>query len=191
MDEPLTQLLAQRAQSGDLARFEELCQRTLPALHAWVSMRLGAALCGRVDPDDIVNESWVRALQRFESYDSARSAFRTWLFGFAKNVLRERLRELAGQVAPPTSMQSQLPDEVTSLTRQLARRDAVATFLARVEALGAEERELVALFGLEGLAAEDVALRLGISADAAQKRWQRLRAALAEREFPREILSGA
>lgn len=188
-DDSLTQLLARKASTGQLARFDALCEHTLPALQAWVALRLKRGLRDKLDVDEIVDECWLRAVQRFDSYDSAVAHFRVWMFGFAKNILRERLRELSQGALVRSSIMSAAIDDATSLTRRVARRDAVARFLERVEELGEEERELVELFGLEGLSAAEVGLRLGIKADAAQKRWQRLREELVERKFPRELLS--
>ncbi len=195
-DDPLTALLARRAQRGELDSFNELCERVLPALYGWAHLRVGRELRRSVEPEDLVHEVWARALAAFGSYDASRP-FRAWLFGFARNVLLEALREARKRAAtgedPSVARRAleQAPDEVTSFTRRLARDEALAHFLERVRALGEDEQTLVRLCGLEGASSHDAALALGISEDAARKRWQRLRADLARRELPHALLDEA
>ena len=62
-------------------------------------------------------------------------------------------------------------------------------FLARVRELGEDEQSLTILCGLEGLGCDQAAKRLGISQEAAVKRWQRLRCDLATLAPTRELLS--
>jgi DNA-directed RNA polymerase specialized sigma24 family protein len=73
---------------------------------------------------------------------------------------------------------------VTSATRRIARNDALTKFLLRVQALDEDDRALLVHCGLEGLTAGEAAERLGISRDAAAKRWQRLKAQLVEQRAP-------
>ena len=64
-------------------------------------------------------------------------------------------------------------------------------FLERVQALGEDELALLNACGLEGLNSVEAGLRLGISADAAKKRWQRLRGEIVSRDLPRGLLGDA
>jgi RNA polymerase sigma-70 factor (ECF subfamily) len=183
--------------TGELARralrqpdgFGELYARLAPALYAWASLRLPRTLRSFVSPDDIVQEVWCRTTERFDRFDPARGGFRSWLFGFAYRVLREALRgalRLQRCSAPDGSRVfrlDELPDEVTSLTRRVARADEVRLMLEQIdrEALDAADRELLLLRGLEGLPYDEVAAQLGITPAAARKRWERLRERLAGR----------
>jgi RNA polymerase sigma factor (sigma-70 family) len=194
-DEMLTALLALRAQSGDLSRFDELYERVAPALYGWAALRIRPDYHARLDPEEIVQETWFRALRRFEDFHSEQAIFRSWIFGIAKNVLLEGLRDLragempgAGTTTRILSLERQ-PDQVTSITRRVARADALQRFLERVRALGEEEQTLTILCGLEGLSCEQAAQRLGLTYEAAAKRWQRLRAEIVSRDLPRELLS--
>lgn len=192
-DEPLTALLARRAQRGELESFNALCERVLPALYGWAQLRVGRGLRRALEPEDLVHEVWARALARFEEYDPSRP-FRAWLFGIARNVLLETLRSAQksgdGGADPSVARRAleQTPDAVTSFTRRLARDEALAHFLARVRELGEDEQTLVRMCGLEGATIKEAALRLGIGEEAAKKRWQRLRAELVQRDLPGELL---
>ena len=191
----LTAWLAERARSGDLSRFEELYSRVAPALYGWSSLRIRPGLRGRIDPEEVVQETWLRALRSFDRYDPERGTFRAWIFGLAKNVLLEGLHAarqgtFPGEANPRSGLSrlENLPDTTTSPTRRLARDEGLQRFLERVRALGDEEQTLLILIGLEGLSCERAALRLGISHEATLKRWQRLKGELASRGVPHELL---
>lgn len=192
--EPVTTNLAERARVGDLSRFEELYARLAPTLLGWASLRIRKELHGRVDPEEIVQETWYRALQSLSEYDRGRAPFREWVFGHARNVLLEALRKVhrAGPSAPATPSSlfplEHHPDSVTSFTRRLARDEGLQRFLARILELGEEEQTLTILCGLEGLGCDQAAERLGISHEAALKRWQRLRAEIATRGLSRYLV---
>jgi RNA polymerase sigma-70 factor (ECF subfamily) len=188
-------LLAEYAETGAAERLEELYARLAPALYGWASLRIQDELQTRIDPEDIVQETWFRALRVLDRFDPARAAFRTWIFGLAKNVLLEALRavrriELAGMdTTTRVFALENVPDSVTSITRRVAREEALQRFLARVRELGEDEQTLTILCGLEGLGCDQAARRLGISHEAAVKRWQRLRSDLATLVPTRELLA--
>jgi RNA polymerase sigma-70 factor (ECF subfamily) len=179
--------LARRAHAGEAAPYAQLYARLAPALYAWASLRLPRTLRGFVSPEDIVQEVWCRTTERFATFDPTRGEFRSWLFGFAYRVLREALRSalrLQRERAPDGSRVfrlEDLPDDITSLTRRVARADDVRALLARIDELALEpdERELLLLRGLEGLPHEEIAAQLGIQPAAVRKRWERLRERLA------------
>jgi RNA polymerase sigma-70 factor (ECF subfamily) len=195
LDLTATQLLARDASSGDLSRFDELYERVAPALFGWAALQIAPTRRGRLEPDEIVQETWLRALRHLGEFDPELGHFRAWLFGFAKLVLLEALRDLsrAGtserNASERRSQLSQVPASITSVTRRVAREDGIARFLERVGALGEEERALTILRGLEGLSFEDVGLRLNLAPETVKKRWQRLRAELIARDLPRDLLA--
>jgi DNA-directed RNA polymerase specialized sigma24 family protein len=76
---------------------------------------------------------------------------------------------------------AEVPESVTSLTRRVAREEGLRRFLAEVEALPHEDRELLVICGLEGRPASEAAQQLDLTHEAARKRWLRLRERLAER----------
>jgi RNA polymerase sigma-70 factor (ECF subfamily) len=172
-----TQYLAGAASAGDMRHFEELFERVTPALSAWLTLR---APRRRAEPQDLLQEVWLRALQGFASYDPARS-FRGWILGIAKNVLLQSLARPAQNsldAGHSTSSGSAVPDQATSLGRRFSRNEALELFLARVERLEPDERALLIYCGLEQYSAPEAARRLGLGADATAKRWQTLRARL-------------
>jgi RNA polymerase sigma-70 factor (ECF subfamily) len=154
------------------------------------------ALRARLDAHDLLQEVWLRAWKRFDSYDSARSSFRAWILGIAKNVLYEVQRKIGAEpllAAPADPSQrllslESLQDSVTSISKRLARDDALARFLAEAERLDPTDHKVLVHCGLEDLTCAQAATLLGMSEDAVMKRWQRLRARLREGGWERILL---
>jgi RNA polymerase sigma-70 factor (ECF subfamily) len=174
------------AESHAATEFERLYASAVPALVAWTRLRIAGLPDGRIDVEDIVQETWVRALECFPRL-SNRSGFRHWVIGIAQNVLLEALRRdvrhwRGHRHRDQESHLSQCPDSVTSISRAAARDDGFARLLSLIFELPVEDRQLVLLHGLEERPLASVAERLEISEAAAGKRWQRLRAQL--RELP-------
>lgn len=165
------------------SEFEREYARTVPALVAWTRLRIARLPHGRIVVEDIVQETWLRALERF-ARSSDQSSFRYWVLGIAQNVLLEALRRDArdrgrrGERELPSL--EQCPDSVTSISRAAVRNDSFARLLAIILGLPDEDRQLVLLHGLEERPLVSIAKQLHISEAAAEKRWQRLRARLSE-----------
>ena len=185
-------LAAKRAPSSH--ELTELYQAGTPPLYSWVALNLRGHLGARVDAEDVVQETWCRALRGLREFQPGLGSFRAWLLGIARNVLLEQLRLLSRQPAGGGTTHHALladcPDSATSVTRDVARADSVRNFVEQVASMGDGERVLVLCCGLEGLSHDEAALRLGITPAAAAKRWQRLRKTLLERNLPRELLAG-
>lgn len=187
------------AQSGDGARFTELYERIAPALYTWAEVRIRPELRSFVDPQDIVQEVWVRAWKGFRGFDPASQSFRYWLFRVAKNVMLEVFRELrspdggvpGGDPSKRLLALREVPDSATAISQRLARDERLKLFAQWIASLGEDERMLVVHLGLEGMTQHEVAERLSLSRDAIAKRWQRLMARVAEQGTMRELFAEA
>lgn len=187
------------AQSGDGARFTELYERIAPALYTWAEVRIRPELRSFVDPQDIVQEVWVRAWKGFRGFDPASQSFRYWLFRVAKNVMLEVFRELrspdggvpGGDPSKRLLVLREVPDSATAISQRLARDERLKLFARWIESLQEDERMLVVHLGLEGMTQHEVAARLSLSRDAVAKRWQRLMARVAEQDAMRELFAEA
>lgn len=189
-----TAFLARRVQQGDLAGFEELYERTAPALYAWATLRTPAG----VDPGDLLGEVWLRAVERLRTHDGENHEFRAWIFGIAKNVLLQLLRARSndrtvsrsglGLGGATTNGIEDVPGAVTSISQRLAREDTIRRCLEYAQRLDATDRDLFVHCGIEGSSCAEAATRLGLGGAAAAKRWQRLRAELREKAWVRELL---
>ena len=162
------------------------CEALSPILYAWAHLRLRAFSNSGVAPEDIVQETWLRALATVSADEerlAAPAALKAWLIGIAQNVLFEELRR--GRQRPrnaggpssnaPSDWLAGQVDTVTSICTSLARHEAVGRVLEFAAGLEDLDRQLLIRCAFEDLTASDVARRLGIEPDTAIKRWQRLR----------------
>ena len=191
-----TQILVASAQNGDQQRLNELYARVANALYSWASLRIPPSARGRLAPEDVLQETWCRALRAFKTFDRERGAFRSWMFAIAQNVLLEALRDLGraerarGDSTRAIQLKGELPDDTTRFTQRIASDDGVRRFLERVESIGDAEKYMVIACGLEGASITEVATRLKLPVETVKKRWQRLRAELVARGLPDELFSG-
>ena len=164
--------------------FPEPYEEIAPTLYAWACLRIRPSLRGRIDPEDVLQEVWVRALAAERPRDVHDSTFRAWIFGVAKNVLLEALRKTErgrGEgVGSETrrALVSGVPDQATAVSRRVAGDEALRLFVERARALPDEDRMILLHHGFEGLSHGTVATRLGLPRDTVAKRWQRLRTRL-------------
>jgi RNA polymerase sigma-70 factor, ECF subfamily len=193
--DPPTLSLVRGAQSGDREQFAQLYERIAPAIYGWASLRL-RSLPGRgLDPADVVQEVWCRALASLSGYDPAQTNFRGWIFTVARNVLLQALHKEgrgggagAGGAARFALLQ-EVPDDATAISQRVARDETLRTFVADVQKMSTDDQLLILLCGLEGQTFAEAAPRLGLTRDATAKRWQRLRARLEERRLPEQLLA--
>lgn len=161
-------------------RFMRAFESAAPALHAWAILKCRGPIGRAVTPEDLEQEVCLQALQAFSRYDSARGAFRPWMFGVASRVAAEALRRLArGKLLPGSPLSqahaARLPAELTTISRRARRDEAVERVLADLDGLNEDDRRQFLYRGLEGLSHAQTAAMLGISEESAAKRWQRIR----------------
>lgn len=191
-----TERLALAAARGEAPPFAELYERIAPALYTWADLRIRPSLRAWVEPGDIVQEVWCRALEAIERFDQDRTSFRYWVFRVAKNVLLEASRKAGrsgpgGPAAGSTARQRTLdgvPDSISGVSHRLSRDESIHRFHDWIRELEGADRDLLLHHGLEGMTHAQVAVRLQIGEEAATKRWQRLRRKIEQQAIPKELL---
>lgn len=181
-----TNLHAERARRGDGDGFAELYRRLAPTLSVWAALRVNVRLRAQIDPEDLVQEVWWRAMDSFSTFDRDRGAFRSWMFKIATNVLIDRYRSLAAHRGRMEANRGRIDDsaspqlvaEITSISRQAARRDDVREVIEAVSRLDEGDRALFIHCAIEGKKPTEAGRLLGMTDAAAIKRWQRLRTRL-------------
>lgn len=195
--DPPTRELVKRTRAAKEAGFASLYARIAPALYAWARLRVHSELRQHLDPEDLVQEVCIRAYERFDSYDDARSIFRAWLFGIANNVLRESLNQMRKQsrhratgAERDSAWLERVPTEATSVSRRVAKNEGLRDFVSQLEKLDDDDKRHLIYRGLEGLRHAEVASLLGLTVDAAEKRWQRLLKRLDENRLTTDLFEG-
>lgn len=167
--------LVTRARSGDRDAFERLVRRHLRVAHA-VALRASA---NRADADDVVQDAFLRALERLD--DCRRpERFRSWLLTIVRNRAHNvREREAVRAADPLDELRPVAGHEDTS------HRVEAGEFRAELDsALGTLtelQRSVFTAHDMEGLDHAEVAERLGISRSSSRFNLHVARKALRER----------
>lgn len=176
--------------------FEKSYAEVAPALYAWAELRIRPSLRARLEPQDLLQEVWLRGKRSYARFDPGSGSFRAWAFRIGKNVLMEAIRAVRQEALTtpglsPTNRMLALegvPQNVTSFTQRLANEESIREFLRHAEGLDEPDRMLLIHCGLEDETCAEAAPKLGLSEDAAIKRWQRLKARLREKAWSRSLL---
>jgi RNA polymerase sigma-70 factor (subfamily 1) len=171
-----------------LARFFEIVR---PRLKRIVNFRLDYRLNGRISESDVIQEAYVRASKRIDSYlERQELPFFVWLrmelhqmlqdvhrhhFDAEKRDARRDQVFLRPNTGCETSMAiaAHLVGNFTSPSRLVEKAEQIAMVQQTLEQLPELDREIIALRHFEELSNIETAEYLGIEASAASKRYLR------------------
>ncbi|MDX2193787.1 MAG: sigma-70 family RNA polymerase sigma factor [Gemmatimonadales bacterium] len=112
--------------------------------------------------DDLVAETFLRALRAADRYDPARGPVLAWLLRIGRNVLRDHLRATARRPTAAVDVLRDLACDAPSAEERLLWEERVAELLAALRRLPEADRELVSLrYGSE-LSPTEIATLLGL-----------------------------
>lgn len=144
------------------------------ALHRYLARRVGGATA-----DDLLSETFLIALRRRHSYEPARAAVRTWLYGIATNLVRQHVRaELRELTLAARAASTRAVTDVghDNLVADRVDAEVVARRLAgSLAALSAADRDVLLLVSLAGLNTGEVAEALDIPVGTVRSRLHRVR----------------
>ena len=182
--------LADLRERGEVA-LAEFFQKHNVQLERMVSFRLDRRLYGRVDPADILQEAYVEAAKRIDSYlaDPQVSMY-IWIRGLTWQTLllthRKHLdvqkrdarqeQSLAKQASgdnTATSIASRLAGSFTSPSQGAMREEQHDKLQSTLDQMDPTDREVLALRHFEQLSNKEVSELLGISKTAASNRYMR------------------
>jgi RNA polymerase sigma-70 factor (ECF subfamily) len=164
---------------------ESLFQEHAPRLRAWLARRLPTSLRRRLDCDDILQEAFLLARAKFPAYQASpdlapypwllRAVRDCYLRQWDKNTreCRNHLQELPWPDGSSLQLGLGLISGGPSPSDGAAREEVRARVLRAVQALSADDRELLDLRYWEGLPFADVGAVLGIREEAARVRHAR------------------
>jgi len=171
-----------RARQGDREAFNRLARDNEGPLRSLIDLQLGEGLRSRVEVDDLLQETLLRAFQsmgRFEGETPV--SLRTWLAGIAHNAVIDRARRLTAKKADyrrevPLSAEPgssfggdgspELPSPSPSPSRLLRREERLDRLLGAVQTLSPDHRQVILLTLVERLPPPEVAQRMARSAKA-------------------------
>jgi RNA polymerase sigma-70 factor (ECF subfamily) len=184
------ELLLAHASAGDQAAAQQLLALHRTRLRSMIALRLDRRLSARVDPSDVLQETFAEAHQKLPEYLQTRPIpFYPWLRRIAWEKIvhlhRQHLMAQARAVTREEQYQAALPDEsVLDLGRRLLAGGASPSqhvleqeLKTRVRAalaqLDPRDREVIVLRFLEQLSVEETAATLEISSQAVKSRQRR------------------
>jgi RNA polymerase sigma factor (sigma-70 family) len=159
---------APKTHDGDATRFESLYRDCYEDLLRYALRRTGRPEMAA----DVVADAFLVAWQRIG--DIPRDQGRAWMFGVARNVLANQHRA----VRRGADLAARLRRELTEVS--VVQPEVPAETAAAFRALSEADRELLRLVAWEGLAADELAVALDCSVNAARIRLHRARSRFTE-----------
>jgi RNA polymerase sigma-70 factor (ECF subfamily) len=155
--------------SPERERFRLLYQGTYPAVHAYVSRRIGA-----VEAPDVTAEVFATAWRRLDRIPEPPLP---WLYNVAANHLAHHRRGAARRLRLVARSQSTAPAPVADPSEDVcARVDDAVVVRALLAQLPEPDAEVLRLWAWEGLEPAGIAAALGCSPGAARVRLHRAKA---------------
>ncbi len=158
-----------RAAQAEPAAFGELYRRYLPRLYRYLRTRTGS----EDDAADLVQQTFLKALDALPGYRDRGLPFAAWLFRIARNVLTDAHRRQS-TVAWDLLPEALLPHAEEDPEALVVRREALTRLRALLVDLDADKRELLALRFAGGLSAREIAAIVGKSEAALKKQLSRV-----------------
>jgi RNA polymerase sigma-70 factor (ECF subfamily) len=168
--------LIDRIKHGDREAFTPLFEKYRPRLAVLIHYRLGPQLSTKVDIDDILQETLLKAYREFDRFSyRGPGSFLHWLSRITEHVIADLARyhgrdmRRATEVVPFRSASN--PDGVEPVdtrtpSRLMALDERLRQLLAKLDALPDQYREVILLSKIEGLDTGEVAARMKRSREA-------------------------
>ena len=136
------------------------------------------ALCAdKHEADDLYQDTWVKVLKRFDTYDPSRD-FEPWLTRLCVNTYRDRLRRLSR--SPFLNFSSNETKEAFLLTATVPEKEDYSDLYAAIDQLPEKLRLTIILFYFEDMDIEKTAQTLGIPTGTVKSRLHKARIQLKE-----------
>jgi RNA polymerase sigma-70 factor (ECF subfamily) len=181
--------LLRQARGGDgqaLGRLLELYRQYLALL---ARLQIGRRLQGKVDPADLVQETFLEAHRSFGRFQgTSEGELVSWLRQILAGNLADLVRRYLGTRRRDVRLEEELAVEIdessrvldralvarqSSPSQQAARREQAVLLADTLGQLPEDYREVIILRHLEGLRFPEVARRMGRSTEAVKKLWAR------------------
>jgi RNA polymerase sigma-70 factor (ECF subfamily) len=185
--------LVSRASRGDQPAVDELLERHLPGLRAYIRLRIGPDLRARESASDVAQSVCREVLENLDRFRyGGESGFRHWLYTTALRRLQNKWEFHTAQKRD-VGRETRLPSGATGVGPLLGVYRSLSTpsgaamgreQLARIEsafdALSDDDREVIVLSRLVGFTHKEIGEHMGRSEGAARVALHRALARLAE-----------
>jgi len=185
-----TQNWLDRLRGGEMSVLAEVFGYYRPKLRQMVNLRIGSQLAARIDPSDVLQETYLEATRKIQAYaqDPQVSLF-VWLRGLTWDRLSSLQREHLGTQRRAAQRELQLSEHSSvMLAKRLLGGITPSGALVNIELrnrvrgaldrLPSQDREVILMRHFEGMSNSEVAETLGLSHSAATMRHGRALARL-------------
>jgi len=168
-----------------------------PRLRRMLDLRIQPRLKARIDPSDVLQDTFLEATQRADTYAVERKVpFFVWVRFLAiqklaqahrrhlgaqkRDVRREvRARDLGNTEASSVAMAGVFAASLTTPSQHLEKEERKAAVLSTLDSLDTTDREILALRHIEGLSNRECGQVLGLTDAGASRRYMRAAARFA------------
>lgn len=175
------------ADNWDLTSVRNRFEQCGPRLRRMVAIRMDPRLSARLDPSDIVQETFAEALRRLPEYLEHRAIdFYPWLRQLAEQKLIDlhrthtaqcrsvgREQRIDGSANSSKQLARILTKSLSTPSRKLAQREQSAQITDALADLSEGDREVLVLFHLEQLTISEICQVLGLTEAAVRSRRRR------------------
>lgn len=135
--------LVLRAQAGDEAALNELCERYLPRLQRWAHGRLPRSARGALDTHDLVQLTLTSVVRQIRSFEPRHEgAFQAYLRQALLNRIRDEARR-GHRRSTPEALDSGQPSPDSSPLEELIGREALDRYETAMTRLRDADREAI------------------------------------------------
>jgi RNA polymerase sigma-70 factor (ECF subfamily) len=186
--------LLQLAQTGSGPALGELLDLYRGYLAILARVQIGLRLQGKVDPSDLVQDTFLQAHHGFGQFrGTTKKELVSWLRQIMASNLANLMRHYYGTQRRDVRLERELDDDLERSSRALnrgfvarqnspsqsaARREQAVLLPQALDRLPAHYREVLILHHLEGVSFPDVARRMERTEDSVEKLWARALAQL-------------
>jgi len=165
--------LLERAQSGDRAALEELCQREWRAVYGIAYSAIGNV----AEAQDVTQEAFLRALKSLPTYRRTGAPLRAYLATITRNLIRDGWRKRRPHLVE-LDFASQLASHDMGPEQHMICTDEQQRLHAALASLPLDYQTVLRLRIMDGLSAADVGGVMGRKPDAIRQLQHRALAAL-------------
>jgi RNA polymerase sigma-70 factor (ECF subfamily) len=189
--------VVRRAQGGDADAQRQLFEHFGPRLRARVQRRMPALVRRKVSASDVVQEAWLTAFQRLDTFEfRGEGTFEAWLGRIVENKVRDEVRRFlrtgkrdARREGPdPETMGVREP--APSPSSVVANNEAGQVLEARIRRLPPRARLVVDLVHREGLTWSAAGERMECTPEAARKLYARVIGRLSDESLAKPARGG-
>lgn len=146
--------LVDEARGGDGDAFGQLYDRYVDSVYRYIYFRVGSAQMA----EDLVSETFLRALRRIGEFRWQGSDFGAWLTTIARNLVTDHFKSSRYRLEVPTAELLDLTEATTPAAETVVLdREATGRLLDAVRHLPSDQQECVVLRFLQGLSVAETA----------------------------------